>query len=106
MATYTEIAVLYSESALKNQVSVAIASAAQAIVSEADTVPNHAERYDWAARAMSNPGAEAQRFLIGILVANKSASVAQIESATDAAVQSNVDDLVDIFALADAAQAV
>ena len=104
MATYNEIATLYSQSILINKVRVAIADVALRISTEPDTTPNHAERLSWAATALSNPGSQGDRFLIGILTANKSATVPQIENASDAAVQTNVDDIVDIFALFDAAQ--
>lgn len=102
MATYIELATLYSRSILNEQITVAIAIAAQNIIDEPDTTPNHSERFKWAAKATGNPGAEADRFLIGVLAANHTATVSQIENATDTQVQNNVDALVNVFALADA----
>lgn len=102
MATYQELATLFSESTLKSEITVAIAVSANEILDESPSTPNHAQRYAWAAKATSNPNSEAQRFLIGVLAANKDATVAQIENASDAVIQTNVDGLVDLFALADA----
>ena len=102
MATYTELAQLFSVSTLKPQVTAAIAIAAQNIANEDPATPNYTERFTWAAKASSNPSNEANRFLIGVLAANSTATVEQIQNATDAAVQTNVDALVDLFALFDA----
>lgn len=101
MATYDQIAGFYSQSIHENKIRVAIADVALRIAAETEIVPNHAERLNWAARAMSNPGGESDRFLIGVLTANRQATVAQIENADDASIQTNVDALVDIFAVAD-----
>ena len=102
MATYTELAQLFSVSTLKPQVTAAIAIAAQNIANESPSTPNHTERFTWAASASSNPSGEASRFLIGVLAANNTATVEQIQNATDAQVQTNVDNLIDLFALFDA----
>ena len=101
MATYVEIEQLYSQGALEPQVRVAVVNVALAIIAELPTVPNHDARLECAVKAIQIPGQEAKRFLMGILVANKAASVAQIQSASDAAVQTNVDALVDAFAVSD-----
>lgn len=106
MATYKELLGLYEARALKKQVLVAVVDAADDILVEDPTTANHAERYAWAAKAMANPGAEADRFLMGILVKNKALTVAQIEGVdtndNDTAVLTNVQSLVNLFALADA----
>lgn len=102
MATYQELAELFSLSTLKNEITVAIAVSANEILDEPTSVPNHVERYAWAAKATGAPSAEAQRFLIGVLAANRTATVEQITGATDNQIQTNVDALVDLFALADA----
>lgn len=100
MATYEEISQMYAVGALKPKIAVAVASAAETILSENTATPNHTARYLWAAKAMKDPYDEADKFLIGVLVANKAASVAVIEGATDTQIQNNVDALVDVFALA------
>ena len=104
MATYTELAQLFSVSTLKPQITAAIAIAAQNIVNESSSTPNYTERYAWAAKASSNPSNEANRFLIGVLAANNTATVEQIQNATDEQIQINVDGLIDLFALFDALQ--
>jgi len=101
MATYDEVATFYSQSIHENKIRVAIADVALRISIELDTVPNHAARLQWAAKAFSDPGGESNRFLIGVLTANRTATPTQIENATDTVIQSNVDALVDIFAVAD-----
>lgn len=100
-ATYEEIAQLFAEGVHKNKIAVAVSAAALDILNEADTVPNHTERFAWAASAMSNPGGQASRFLIGVLTANRAATVTQIQNASDTAIQNNVNALIDVFALAD-----
>lgn len=100
MATYQELAQLYSVGTLREQVRVAVVDAAVRIIDEDPGTANHAERLTWAAKAIGNPDAVASQMLMGILVKNKSATVGQIQSASDAAIQTNVDDLVDAFALA------
>lgn len=106
MATYQELLGLYEARTLKKQVLVAVVDAADDILAEDPGTANHAARYAWAARAMANPSGEADRFLMGILVKNKNFSVAQIEGVetgdNDSAVLTNVQALVDLFALADA----
>ena len=106
MATYRELLQLYNERVLKQQVTVAVADAADDILSEDPLTENHAERYAWAANALNNPGREADRMLIAVLVKNKTATVAQIRSVEtndlDNQVLTNVQSLVNLFALSDA----
>jgi len=98
MASYAELYSLRSDSALKNRVNVAVIVAAEAIRSEDGATPNHANRLVWAAAVFAAPSAEADRMFMAILAANKDATVAQIQSATDAAIQTKVDATVDLFA--------
>ncbi len=44
------------------------------------------------------PESFARRFLAAILAANKNATVTQIQTSTDVAIQTNVDAVVDVFA--------
>ena len=83
MASYLDIAKIFSERLLRPQITVAIAVSAQSILAEDTATPNHTERYAWAAKATSSPGAEADRFLIGVLAANIGATIQQIRDATD-----------------------
>lgn len=98
MATYTELFGQYSNSDLRNRVSVACLVAAQAITVEAGSVTNHANRLLWAKATFSNPNAEAERMLMAVLAANNTATVAQITGVTDAALQTLVAGQINAFA--------
>ena len=98
MATYTELYDLKTDSVLRNRVMVACIIAAETVMAELDTVENHANRLIWAAKVFANPAVEANRMFMAILAANAATDVAVIQSATDVAVQTNVDDHVDLFA--------
>ena len=98
MATYTELANLAGNNILLDRIAVAITIAADAIVSEDVATANHANRLVWAKSAFSNPAAQAKPILNALLAANKGASEAQIIASTDAAIQTNVNAVIDIFA--------
>ena len=99
MATYVEIRNLFDDSALRNRVATAVIIAANGILGEgAATAPRKA----WAAKAFSSAEQEAKRILMAVLAANSGASVAQIQGASDAALQTNVDNAIDLFIDADA----
>ena len=98
MATYNEIYGLHNESELINKVTVACIVAAENIMGEVDTTPNHANRLTWAASVFQNPKSEADRMYWAILAANNENTVAQIIGASDAIIQAAVDDHVDLFA--------
>lgn len=98
MATYAELYGLKNDSALRNRVLTACVIAAEAVMNEVDTTPNHANRLIWAAAVFAGPVSEANRMFMAVLAANKDVTVAQIQSASDAAIQTNVDDHVDLFA--------
>ena len=98
MATYTELFNQGSDSAFRNKVSVAVCVAADGIRVEDVATANHANRLIWAKRALENPRTVAENMHFAILVANKDLTVAQIQGASDVAIQSNVDACVDVFA--------
>lgn len=98
MATYTELYDLNSESALKNRVLVACLIAAETVMNEADTVPNHANRLIWAKNVFENPNYESQRMYWALLAANNALSTTQIKNATDAAILTEVEAHIDLFA--------
>jgi hypothetical protein len=99
MASYTELFALRTDSPLKNRVIVACVVAAEAIRTELGSVPNHANRLAWSAAVFANPDREGDRMYWAVLAANKSATVGNIQNATDAAIQTAVDAAVDIFAV-------
>ena len=98
MATYEELYGLRTDSALRNRVTTACIIAAETVMLELDTVDNHVNRLLWAKAVFANPSGEAKRMFMAILAANESATVVVIQSATDAAIQTNVDDHIDLFA--------
>lgn len=98
MATNEEIYGLWNESALKNRVVSQMIISAEAVMKELDTVPNHVNRLIWAKAAFTSPRSEGDRMFMAVLAANRDATVEQILGASDAAIQTNVDDHVDLFA--------
>ena len=98
MATYADIFNLYNNSDLRNRVSVACLVAATAIISEAGSITNHANRMIWAKLCFSSPESVATPMLMAVLAANNSATVAQITGVTDVALQTIVNAQVNAFA--------
>lgn len=98
MATYTELFEQYKSIILLDRITVSVMVAADTIINELDSTPNHVNRYIWAQDALDNPDNYSRRFLAGILAANRAVSVAVIQGSTDAQIQTNVDSLVDVFA--------
>ena len=98
MATYTELYELRNDSAIKNKVVTACIIAAETVMNELGTVDNHVNRLLWAKGVFANPSAEANRMYMAILAANSDLSVAQIQGASDSAIQANINDHIDLFA--------
>lgn len=96
MADYTEIRQLFNDSELRNRSVVAVIVAAAAIVDGIATETT--ERIAWAQRALSGPEREGERALMIVLANNVSLTVAQIRAAGDAALQTEVDKVVDLLA--------
>ncbi len=102
MADYNTIAKLYSESVLKPEITSAVGVAANNVIFESPSTPNHTERYAWAANAAENPTDQADRFLMPILILNKDLTEQEIRDLDDPTIQSGVDLFIDVFALSDA----
>lgn len=98
MATYAELYNLRNDSALRNKVVVAVIVAAETIMNEDGGTANHANRLIWAGSVFANPGFEADRMFMAVLAANSDLTVTQIQEASDAAIQTNVDAHIDLFA--------
>ena len=95
MATYDELNTIAGSNVLVDKIARAITISANTILNDgAATAP----RKVWAKGAFNDPQGQAQSFQNAVLAANKDASVATIEGATDAAIQANVDAAIDIFA--------
>ena len=98
MATYTELFGLKDESTVINKVVVACVVAAETIMGEDGGTTNHANRLIWAASVFQNPNSEAQRMYWALLAANVDLTIAQIQDASDSAIQTQVYAHVDLFA--------
>lgn len=98
MATYAELLTLKGDQALLNKVRVAVWVAAYNIVGEAINTPNHPNRLVWAKKVFTDEIEAANAMLVPVLAANKGFTVAQINGATDTAVQDAVNLVVDTFA--------
>lgn len=101
MATYDElldIATTVTGNALKRKIQVAIVVACDTIRSEAEATPNHTNRMKWAISVLQNPAAMTDRMLWAVLAQNKSVAAASIIAASDASVQTAVDNAVNLMA--------
>lgn len=95
MATYLElfdVASSPTSANLKKKLRVAVAIKAQAIA--ASPTPTPAQR-EWARSALATPQEWDQTILNYVLAANATLTTTQIENATDAAVQTAVNNAVD-----------
>lgn len=98
MATYTDLYNLFSDAELRNKITVAVIVATETVRNEAPATANHANRLLWAKEALTNPSAMGSNMYLAVLAQNKSSTVAQIQNATDAVIQTNVENVIDIFA--------
>lgn len=98
MATLQELHSLRRDGDLLNKIEAACAIVAEEIRVAATPPVNQTQREVWAKEAFVNPAAKALEMIWPILAANESATVAQIQSASDDAILSNVRAAVDIFA--------
>lgn len=98
MATYAEILSASSDPTLNNKIRVAVVIAAEAVRTENTATTNHANRLLWAKAVFANPDQEARRMVWAVLAQNAGFTLAQILGATDAAVQTAVNNAVDVFA--------
>ena len=96
MATYLEIRGLFNDGDLSNKVDFATVIAAKNLLVG---TPSLSEQ-KWAAGVFANPSTEGQKALMAVLAANNGSSVAQIQGASDAAIQINVDSVVDSLVIA------
>lgn len=105
-ASYDELRIALGNQALKDKVQVSILIVADKVIQSEDTGPNfdaenHDNRIIWARRIMSDPGnsiEEAARFLPIIIVSNRETAIEVILNASDAAIQTKVEEIVDLFA--------
>ena len=93
MATYTEIRDLFNDSELKNRIEVAAIVYAQSLIAGTPTATQKA----WVSDVLSAPAREASKLTLGILAANKDFTLAQIQGASDAVIQAQVNVIAPIL---------
>ena len=96
MASYTELRSLFNDSDLMERVEVAVIIAANDLAGGTPT----AAQTTWIANAYSSPAGEARKALMGVLAANSGATLVNIQTASDATLQTNVDAIALILAAA------
>ena len=102
MATLQELRGLVNDSDLHEKVEAALIISVQTIL---DGTPT-SDQKRYAAQVFSSPRGEANKAVMSVLASNSAATVAQITGATDAAIQTNVDSVVDTLTVAYIAGAV
>jgi hypothetical protein len=98
MATYLELLELIQDPVLSQRVQAAALVAADTIRAEPPGTPNHAARRAWARQVLANPQADQKKILISVVIQKRALTQAQIVGATDAQLQTAVDDAIDLFA--------
>jgi hypothetical protein len=98
MATYAELIQAPQNIGLQQRVFVATVVAAESIRTENPATANHANRMKWAKAVFTNPSHEADRMMWAVLAANKDAAIGAITGASDASVQTAVNNAIDILA--------
>ena len=98
MATYLELYTQRNQQQLLEKVTVAVVVAADAIRTEDAGTTNHANRVKWAKEALDNPVRMAERVIWLVLAANKTATMQQINDASDSAIQTAVNAVVNVLA--------
>ena len=99
MATYAELIQASNDGGLNTRIRVACFIAAELIVEEDPATANHAARIAWARNVFANPAQEAMRMAWAVLAQNRNATLAAIIGASDAAVQTAVNNAVNVFAV-------
>ena len=98
MATYLELRQAAEDGPLLIKIQVACIISANVISKEAVDVPLHTQRLKWAAQAYSDPVGTARMMVWAVLAENRAFTQAQILAASDATIQLNVDNSVNLFA--------
>lgn len=98
MATYAEILTASENATLRSKIRVAVVIAAEVVRTESGATANHANRLAWAKGVFQGPDDEARRMVWAVLAQNSALTLAQITGASDAQVQTAVNNAVDVFA--------
>jgi hypothetical protein len=98
MATLVELSGLVNDPTLTAKCSAACMIAAEAIRLENTGTANHANRLKWAKKVLENPSAQGIMMVRAALAANASLTLVQLNLATDASIQTAVNNSVDTLA--------
>lgn len=101
MATYTELVGVLSDETLRDRVGIALMIKAEEEIRPANT-PSVAEQA-YAAEVFTNPRRNGSVALRAVIAANNGLTVAQIQSASDSGIQTNVDSIWDALVAANSA---
>lgn len=99
-ATYAEFYSVGTQNngTLLQRIATACVFAAESVRTESAGTTNHTKRALWAQSVYTNPDAAARLMVWAMIGQNSSATLAQINAATDAAIQTNVNNAVDVVA--------
>lgn len=90
MATYLELQGLFNDNDLNIRVRTAVIIAANDLLSGAPAAADRA----FALNVFSNPKSMSEKVLMSVLAENSDATVANIQGASDSAIQANVDTVI------------
>lgn len=92
MATYLELYDLHNDESLRHRVAVAVTIKAQSLLNLATPT---AGQVTWAIEALNNPLTKTDQLFRYVLAVNNALTTAQITSATDSAIQTQINSAVD-----------
>lgn len=98
MATYAELRGIFGDDPYRKKVQAALVDQATIVLLEDDGTANHANRLAFAFLVMKDPERPAEAMSRAVLLKNKSATLNQLTTATDAAVLTEVAALYNEFA--------
>jgi hypothetical protein len=98
MATYLELNTIAADAAFLQRIKAACAVATEVIRTEAATAANAQERKAWARSVLSSPDETAAQMVWAVLAQNVGFTAAQITGATDATLQTAVNNAVNLLA--------
>jgi len=99
MASYEELVDLYQDEELKDKVLGSVAISADTIRLEDPSTTNHANRLVWALAATKEPKIKRDEIMLLVLAINEAATVQNIKEALDSKIQTDVDSVIDFFAV-------
>ena len=99
MATYQELLSAAQNDVLRHKVRVGCLIAANTVMGEDVATLNHSGRMAWARLVYENPATAGEKMLWAVIAQNSGAPLAAITGASDAAVQTNVNAAINLFAV-------